>query len=486
MNTIRTRFYRLTRITLAAVLLLCVLSACTRDKIRLNPKNPVTVTVWHYYNGAIASAFGTLVKEFNETVGTDEGIIVEYSAVGDVYELEKAVMASVAGEVGSMDMPNIFASYADTAYEAEKMGLLANLDDYFTREEQSAYIGSFIEEGRIGLDGELRIFPIAKSTEALMVNETDWLPFSEECGFSYEDLSTMEGIARVAERYYTWTDEKTPEPNDGKAFFGRDSMANLFIIASKQFGTELFEVSGGTARLNINEAVFRKIWDTYYVPYIGGCYYSYGRFRSDDAKVGDILAYVGATSSAAYFPTEVTYAGQTHSVVAKVLPVPLFEGAENVMVQQGAGMVVTQAEPEEEYASVVFLKWFTEARQNTEFSALSGYLPVKKEAADLNAMTEWLDDGEKVHELTAETLKTALSGIQSGTLYTNKAFAGGVAARAVLDRSLQDKAAADREAVLSQIASGKSRADAVAALNTDEAFAAWLADITQQLNQAAG
>ncbi len=46
-------------------------------------------------------------------------------------------------------------------------------------------------------------------------------------------------------------------------------------------------------------------------------------------------------------------------------------------------MVVTTSTPQKEYASVVFLKWFTEAERNLRFSSLSGYLPVKKEANDI-------------------------------------------------------------------------------------------------------
>ncbi|MEI3139617.1 MAG: hypothetical protein V8T31_08890 [Lachnospiraceae bacterium] len=31
----------------------------------LDPENPVTLTIWHYYNGAYQAAFDKLVEEFN-------------------------------------------------------------------------------------------------------------------------------------------------------------------------------------------------------------------------------------------------------------------------------------------------------------------------------------------------------------------------------------------------------------------------------------
>lgn len=450
------------------------LNGCSKQ-VKSDPKNPVTITVWHYYNGALMNAFESLIKNFNETVGVKEGIIVEAYGMGNLSELEKAVIASANKEVGSQPMPNIFASYADTAYEAEKRNLLANLDDYFTTAEKELYIDSFIEEGRIGANGELMIFPIAKSTEILLLNETDWIPFANAFSLSYDDLATLEDITRVSEMYYEWS--------GGKAFFGRDSMANLFIISSRQFDIEIFGAKGEV--VNIDRSVMRKIWDNYYVPYISGYFYSYGKFRSDDTKVGDILAYIGATSSAAYFPSEVTLDGNVYPINAKVLPVPGFKDAKKVMVQQGAGMAVTKSSQQMEYASAVFLKWFTDAQNNIEFSALSGYMPVKKLSADYTTLSTQLEKNSvSISPITNETLRISLDAIKVSELYTNKAFTGGVAARSVLEDNLQSKALADRESVLALIETGVSHAEAVAQFNTDDNFEKWLVDLTQKLNEA--
>ena len=49
-------------------------------------------------------------------------------------------------------------------------------------------------------------------------------------------------------------------------------------------------------------------------------------------------------------------------------------------------MVVVKSDEKREYASVEFLKWFTDAQRNLQFSTESGYLPVKKEANSLKAL----------------------------------------------------------------------------------------------------
>lgn len=482
-------FQRLPIRFLAAILAgLMLLGGCAGggSQVKLDPKNPTTITVWHYYNGAIMNAFEAMAATFNETVGLEKGIIVEAYGMGSVSELEKAVIASAGKEVGSMEMPNVFASYADTAYEADRMGILANLGDYFTPEEQAQYLDSYIEEGKIGLEGELRIFPIAKSTEIFLLNDTDWRPFAQENGLSYDSLSTLEGVAETARLYYQWTDAQTPDtPNDGRAFYGRDSMANLFIIASKEFDTEIFKVENGLATLQVNEDVMRRLWDYHYLPFISGYFAANGRYRSDDAKVGDLLAYAGSTSSAAYFPKEVTIDGATHPVEPVVLPAPHLEGGQRVMVQQGAGMVVVKATPQEEYASVEFLKWFTEQENNVVFSGLSGYMPVKKDAMEYDTMLPILEaNGVALDEVTDATIKTVLEEIKTSELYTSKAFYGGAKARAVLEYHLHDKAVADRQEVVALLEQGASLEDALARYNTEELFQSWLAAFRAELEAA--
>ena len=101
--------------------------------------------------------------------------------------------------------------------------MLANLDNYFTADELSAYIDEFIAEGRLSDDG-LYVFPLAKSTEILYLNQTLFDAFAGDTGASKDQLSTFEGIAQLAKQYYEWTDAKTPDtPNDGKQFFSSDA-----------------------------------------------------------------------------------------------------------------------------------------------------------------------------------------------------------------------------------------------------------------------
>ena len=118
--------------------------------------------------------------------------------------------------------------------------------------------------------------------------------------------------------------------------------------------------------LNFDKEVMRKLWDNYYVPYIKGYFSASGRFRSDDIKTGNIIGYVGSTSSATFFPTQVSLTdSESYDIALKVLPCPKFADGENYVVQQGAGLVVTKTEDDATVkACVEFLKWFTTPEHN--------------------------------------------------------------------------------------------------------------------------
>lgn len=60
-----------------------------------------------------------------------------------------------------------------------------------SKEELASYRDEYLNEGQIGEDGSLKIFPIAKSTELMMLNKTDWDRFAEACGVTLDDLKTL-------------------------------------------------------------------------------------------------------------------------------------------------------------------------------------------------------------------------------------------------------------------------------------------------------
>ncbi len=473
--------------TLTAALTGCSVKGNNTANVKLDPNNPVSLTVWHYYNGTQQSTFEKLVEEFNATVGKEEGIYVEEYSLGSVSDLEKAISSSLNGEVGAGDLPDIFSSYADTAYSVQAEGKLTDLTQYFSEEELSEYVDSYIEEGYFNQDGALYLLPVAKSTEIMMINKTDWEPFAEATGSTLEELYTTEGVTEVAQRYYEWTDSQTPDiPDDGKAFYGRDAMANYFVIGMRQMGKEIFEVKDGEVTINTDEDMIRRLWDNYYVPYVKGYFTACGKFRSDDVKTGDIIAYTGSTSSAFYFPDKVEDENGSHDIDVTMQQSPLMEGGENYRVQQGAGMAVTKSDEKHEYAACEFLKWFTQKEQNLRFACDSSYMPVLKESNKIEALDEVIEENNiEMNDKTYDCLKIVMNDFDKTTFYTTKNFKNSYNLRQVLEFNLSDRAEADREAINAAVAAGASREEEIAKYTSDESFESWYTDFCDTLKQTA-
>ena len=466
---------RILALLAGAAMLSCAFTGCSAQK-----QDPVTITIWTYYNGEQLESFNAEVKNFNDTVGKEKGITVESYSQGSVNDLEANVMNAAEGKVGADPLPNIFSAYADTAYALDQMGMVVNLKDYLSDEECAEYIDSYLAEGDFDNSGSIKIFPVAKSTEVLFLNDTDWQTFAAETGADYDDLSTIEGLVATAEKYYNWTDAQTPEANDGRALFGRDAMANYMLIGAQELGCTIFQVDEtGKMALDFDRDTVRTLWDHYYVPFVKGYFDATGRFRSDDVKAGNLLAYTGSNSSATFFPTEVmTSDTESHTIALKVLPNPHFSGCDPVSVQQGAGMVVTGGDENAVRASVEFLKWFTQSENNISFSVGSGYLPVTHAASDMQAIE---NSGLELSPIVEEVLNVAVDTVNNNTLYTPHAFANGQDARKVLEYAMSDRATADRETVEERLAEGQSLSAATADFLSDENFDNWYQETLDRL-----
>ena len=464
---------------LGAALAASLFSGCSGKK-----SDPVTVTVWTYYNGDQLDAFNDLTEKFNDTVGKKDGITVETKSLGTAEDLEQNVLAAVNGEVGASEVPNIFSAYSDTAYTMDQKDMLVDLSDYLTDKEKDEYVEGYLKEGDFSDDGSIKIFPVAKSTELLFLNDTDWQKFAKETGVQYEDLQTVEGLVETAEKYYNWTDSQTPEADDGKALFGRDAMANYLLVGAKELGCDIFEVKDGKMTLNFDEDVIRKLWDNYYVPYVKGYFSASGRFRSDDVKTGNVLGYVGSTSSATFFPTEVSDdSGDAHEIKLKVLPCPKFKDGDDYAVQQGAGMVVTKSSEDEVKASIKFLKWFTQSENNIEFSVGSGYLPVTNDANSIDKIKSVDSD---ISSSMEEILTKSVAEINDNNLYYMHAFENGNDARTALQEAFGDTAQQDRNTVDERIAQGESAEEAEAEFLSDEYFEQWYQNVLSKLQAYEG
>lgn len=368
---------------LGVMLLLYSLTGC--DGVKLDPKNPVTITMWHNYGGQMQGAMDELIDEFNSAIGRKKGVILSVTSISASKDLQEKLSMIAAGDPGAPNMPDIVTAYPKTALILSEQGLLAHLDGQFTDEELQAYLPQFIKEGRLP-DGKLYVFPIAKSTEVLFVNQTLFDRFSTATGVKLASLFTFEGIAAAAIKYYQWTDSLTPyRANDGKAFYTADSWFNIAQVGIAQMGGELVNPD----HLSVDSDYFRRVWDFTLLPALAGGFAVTNGYSSDLSKTGEIVCSTGSTAGILFYGDNITYPDNTtEATTYTVLPYPIFKGGKKFALQRGAGMCVARSSPKKEYAAALFLKWFTQPEQNMRFVSSTGYLPVTKKAFENNMEQE--------------------------------------------------------------------------------------------------
>ncbi len=397
------------------LLFLYLLSGCTSIKM-FNHKEPITLTMWHNFGGEMQTTMDYLIDEFNNTVGKDNDIFLTVTSVSSSASIQEKLNMIVSGDPGAPEMPDIATCYPQTAISLAEKKIITPLDEYFSKSEISLYLPRFIEEGKL-YDGKLYVFPFAKSTEVLFLNQTIFDRFSKATGISVQSLSTFEGISKASMEYYQWTDEQTPDiSNDGKNFFKADSIFNLVQVGMKQLGDSLIK----NESLKTDSPKYKRIYNCIYEPAIKGGYAIYNGYSSDLSKTGEIVCSTGSTAGILFYGSKITYPDNTtEEVDYTVLPFPVFKEGNKIAVQRGGGMVVASSTPEKEKAASIFLKWFTSTEQNLNFVASTGYLPVTNEAFGSSIEQEiTANENENIKKL----LRTAINVYKEYDFYITPVF----------------------------------------------------------------
>ncbi len=353
-------------IILTFVIIAVCFSGCS-DKTKPDADHPVTLTMWHVYGSQTKSPLNDAIDQFNDTVGRENGITVNVVSVTSSSAIDKALSASANGEPGAEDLPDLFTAYPRVAEIVGEDKLLC-WNDYFSEEDLSVFRDEFISEGYFG--DSLLMLPIAKSSEALFLNQTLFDRFSSETGVSADTLKTFDGFFRTANRYYDWS--------GGQNFTQINDFYNYAYIGMKAYGGEFIE----DGKLNLNDKAFEQVW----LPLSKAAIY--GGICLDDGyaasrwKTVEIISNIGSTADILYQPEMVFYPDNTTENVTSVsLPYPAFIEDKPSAVHRGGGLFAVKSDDERKnYGASIFARWLTEKENNLHFVTSTGYLPVTDEA----------------------------------------------------------------------------------------------------------
>lgn len=360
-------------IIICLAILIPSFSGCSQQN-NPSPENPITLTMWHVYGSQTTSPLNTLIDEFNGTVGKENGITINVVSVTSSSAIDKALLAAASEEPGAADLPDLFTAYPRVVEIVGEENLLT-WNDYFTEAELSAFNDAFLSEGYF--NEELLMLPIAKSTEALFINQTLFDRFCSETNVSTNELSTFDGLFEVAHKYYEWS--------GGRDFIQLNDYYNYAYIGMKSYGSEFVRNN----QLNLHDEAFERIWIPLAKTAIQGGICLDDGYAAAKWKTIDIIANTGSTADVLYQPEVVIYSNNTtEPITTLTLPYPVFVDDFSAVVYRGGGLFAIKSDNEaKNQAAYIFAKWLTEHDNNLNFVTHTGYIPVTD-----NAMKSLFDD----------------------------------------------------------------------------------------------
>ena len=369
---------RLLATLLSSTLVMTTLAGCSSKSgssdMVTELTEPITIEMWHYMNGGQADALNSIIEDFNAT--NDKGITVNAISQGSIVDLNKKVISAAQ----SNSLPAIINVYPDIATGLIEDKKLVNLSSFINdknvgmADEMDDFVDSFIQETSQWNNGEVYGLPMTKSTEVLYVNKN----MLESLGYTLEDLEglTFEKLAEISNKAVTEL---------GVAGFGFDSSTNAFISSLKMNGLDFVDSKG---TINVDNEWVREYMTFFQKQAESGAFRIAGedKFLSNPFVNQKMLCYQGSSAGYAYLNN-----GGAFEIA--VVEVPVFEGKDKAVIQQGASLFVTNnVSAEAQYAAYEFVKFATNAENTAKFATATGYLPVRKSAVETEIVKNILND----------------------------------------------------------------------------------------------
>ncbi len=410
----------------------------------------VTITFWHTMSATkLQPTLDLYIQEFNELY---PNITVVHSSPGSYDDVLDQVKTSMTAG----NEPNIAYCYPDhvaSYLNAMKVVPLDNLINSqipvvdaqgnttilgLTADQKADFVPGYYAEGAVfDQAGTMYTLPMSKSTEALYYDKT----FFEENNLTVP--TTWDEMEAVCEAIKAIDPDCIP--------LGYDSEANWFITMCMQYGgadlytkldanKDYFKFDNATTRAFVER--FRSWYDkgyltteTLYGSYTSGLFTNTKPIdvnKTPDDETDDIVQrcymVIGSTGGASYQQPPVDANGQPLFETGMAM-IPQVDPAKPQVISQGPSLCIfKKSNPQEVVASWLFVEFLTtNAGFQAEFSMKSGYAPVIQSVQNNEVYTAWLDKANGINNLTAMSVKLALS--QANAYYVSPAFNGSSEAR---------------------------------------------------------
>ncbi|MDW8396178.1 MAG: extracellular solute-binding protein [Anaerolineae bacterium] len=341
------------------------------DAITLNKDKPTEILFWHRYSGDAQKFVERFVEKFNAE--NEFGIVVKVEKIDGSYaDLYNKINAALQGGTP----PNIAQAYQNQASFYRLDGNVIDLAPYIaskkyglTQEEIADYYPFFLESDKNPqFPGEVLGWPTSRSAAVLYVN-LDWL---KELGAN-EPPKTLAEFEELA--------CKASDPaNDRYGLAWQGDVSNFAALIFANGGTVLSE---DATRYTFNSeagveslALLRRLFEKKCAVEIPRA----ERFGEQARFAAQKVLFVMASSTGLPFYTDAVAKSEKPFRFTYVM-FPQKDPSKPAVDIYGASWSVFKGTPEQQLASWLFLKAFTEPANIAEWAVASGYMAVRKSAA---------------------------------------------------------------------------------------------------------
>ncbi len=346
---------------------------------------PVTITFWHAQTGLQEEKINEMVAQFEKGY---PNIDVEPVLQGGYGDLRQATLAAIAAG----DPPDLAIAYGNMVSEYYKEGMVIDLEPYvnsekygLTEQDFDDIYSAFIQGDRYPqFGGQMLSFPPARSVVLLYYNQ-DWL---EALGYegppqTWADFKEMACAATED------TDGDGEADKWGYAYRPEASQVVNWVFSQ---GGDLLGPDGKTVVFEEDVAeFFRFLKDLF----DAGCAYEvaerYGD-QSDFAVEKALFAFSSVAGLPYYEGAVADEETGEQKFKWSVTPVPVKEaGITPTLNMYGPSITVFTSTPEQQLASWLFIKWWSDTEHTADWAATANYFPVRKSAVGSEPMQAYFD-----------------------------------------------------------------------------------------------
>ena len=332
-----------------------------------------TITYWYQHAKDKDTAMKALIAEFNATNAWKITVQGEYAGgYNDIYN--KMVAAIAAG-----NPPDLVVAYQNQSAGYQVSDALTDLEPYVQDakwglgKDYEDFLPGFIRQDVNKQFGGQRLgFPPNRSIEVLYYNAT-WL---KALGATVPPATwyDFEALCKKATDTAKGTYGYSLDPFDASHLFA-------FVIS---YGGDIALPNGKGYQFNTPQmkavlSIMKRLYDAGYAKKNAKQYDYQNEFGNSQA-----LFSISSTSGISYYdavvkkstvPFDWSVAAVPQSTATKKPALDLY----------GASVSVPKTTPEKQLAAWLFIKWFSEPKQQAKWAEISGYFPVRKSATPLLA-----------------------------------------------------------------------------------------------------